>query len=86
VRRNRWHGFALLRLLYHGLEGITIGEKKERPQERFDKANSKRIVIKVMTRTESDILDQLESEPNKAGYIKRLIREDIARKKQANRD
>lgn len=52
--------------------------KKERPQERFDKLNSKRFVIKVMTRTEADILQKLESVPNKSGYIKDLIKKDIA--------
>lgn len=56
----------------------TADGKKERPQERFDKLNSKRFVIKVMTRTEADILQKLESVPNKSGYIKDLIRQDIA--------
>ena len=55
----------------------SIDEKKERPQERFDKLNSKRFVIKVMTRTEADILQKLESVQNKSGYIKQLIRKDI---------
>ena len=58
---------------------MSIAERKERPQDRFDKANSKRYVIKVMTRTEADIIERLESQGNKAGYIKRLIREDIAK-------
>lgn len=56
-------------------------DKKERPQERFDRINSKVYRLKVMTRTEADIVEKLESEPNKSGYIKRLIREDIARGK-----
>lgn len=56
----------------------TTDGKKERPQERFDKLNSKRFVIKVMTRTEADILQKLESVPNKSGYIKDLIKKDIA--------
>lgn len=29
--------------------------------------------------TEEDLLDWLKARPNKQGYIKRLIREDIAR-------
>lgn len=32
-----------------------------------------------MTRTESDIINKLDSVPNKAGYIKSLIRADIAK-------
>ena len=53
-------------------------EKKERPQERFDRLNSKVYRVKVMTRTEQDIVQKLDSVPNKAGYIKQLIRQDIA--------
>ena len=56
--------------------------KNERPQEKFDRLNSRRYVIKVMTKTEADIAERLEKEPNKAGYIKRLIREDIERSKK----
>lgn len=56
-------------------------EKKERPQERFDRLNSKSYRLKVMTRTEADIIAKLDSEPNKSGYIKRLIRQDIANAK-----
>lgn len=56
-------------------------EKKERPQDRFDRLNSKVYRVKVMTRTEQDIIAKLESVPNKAGYIKRLIRADIAASK-----
>lgn len=42
---------------------------------------------KVQTRTikfypaDSDILEHLDSQPNKAGYIKALIREDMERHK-----
>ena len=32
-----------------------------------------------MSRTESDIINKLDSVPNKAGYIKALIRADIAK-------
>ena len=52
-------------------------EKKETPQARFDRLNSKVYRLKVMTRTEADIIQKLDSVPNKAGYIKALIRADI---------
>ena len=52
-------------------------EKKETPQARFDRLNSKVYRLKVMTRTEHDIIQKLDSVPNKAGYIKALIRADI---------
>jgi hypothetical protein len=34
-----------------------------------------------MKNTEQDIIQKLDSVPNKAGYIKRLIRADIAKDK-----
>lgn len=58
-------------------EGAMTMEKKETPQARFDRLNSKVYRLKVMTRTEQDIIQRLDSVPNKAGYIKALIRADI---------
>lgn len=49
------------------------------PQARYDKANTKMYGVKVVLSTERDIYEKLESIPNKSGYIKRLIRQDIAR-------
>lgn len=46
---------------------------------RYIKEKTKRYVIQVFFSTESDIFNRLEQEENKAGYIKRLIREDIQR-------
>jgi len=52
---------------------------KYAPQKRFRKANSKQFNLVCFTGTEQDIIDKLESVPNKSGYIKQLIRDDIAR-------
>lgn len=38
-------------------------------------------MMKLSPKTEQDIIDKLESVPSKATYIKRLIREDIAKSK-----
>lgn len=53
-------------------------EKKLTPQQRYAKKNIKQFKIDCVTTTEVDIIKKLESMPNKAGYIKRLIRADIA--------
>lgn len=50
-------------------------------QNKYLKEKSKRYVIQAMFATESDIISKLDSVDNKAGYIKRLIREDIEREK-----
>ncbi len=45
---------------------------------KYLKENTKRYVINVGKKTEQDIYEKLEEEENKAGYIKKLIRADIA--------
>ena len=51
-------------------------------QAKYNAENTKRYVIKVMLKTESDIIERLEEEENKSGYIKHLIREDIKKGKK----
>ena len=52
-------------------------KKQLKLQDAWDKANTKKIAIKFMVKTEKDLLDHLDKQPNKAGYIKQLIREDM---------
>ncbi len=61
-----------------------MGERKQTPQERYAKKYKKQFKIDCITTTEKDIIDKLESVPNKAGYIKQLIRADIAAGKKEN--
>lgn len=56
-------------------------EKKETPQSRWDKENTRSFRLKVMRTTEADILARLEAQPNVSGYIKRLIRRILSGKK-----
>lgn len=60
---------------------IRTEERRETPQDRYNKAHTVSIAIRIMKNTEADILEKLASVPNKAGYIKSLIRDDIARTK-----
>lgn len=46
---------------------------------KYDKEKTRHYAIKVISATEPDIIQKLDSVPNKAGYIKRLIRADIAK-------
>lgn len=55
--------------------------KRETPQARYHKAHTVSLTIRIMKNTESDIIQKLDSVPNKAGYIKSLIRADIATSK-----
>lgn len=50
------------------------------------KANTTSVFLKLTNNTDKDILHKLESVPNKQGYIKRLIREDLARNNETEFD
>ena len=55
-----------------------MSKRKQTPQERYAAKYKKQFKIDCITTTEKDIIEKLESVPNKAGYIKQLIRADIA--------
>lgn len=46
-------------------------------KSKYDKANTKMYGVKVVIPTERDIYEKLESTPNKSGYIKNLIKNDL---------
>lgn len=43
----------------------------------YDKENTQRVAVKLNKIHDADILEQLEKQTNKQGYIKALIRADI---------
>lgn len=53
-----------------------------RPQDKYNKEKTTVINVRLVKSTEADILEQLEKQENKAGYIKSLIRKDIEKQKQ----
>ena len=59
--------------------------KRNAAHDRWDKDNTKQIKCKFNLRTDDDILKWLQKQRNVQGYIKHLIREDIA-KHQAQAD
>lgn len=67
---------AVTTLIYMALG--KMGDKKYTPQERYAAKYKKQFKIDCFTSTEQDIIDKLNSVPNRAGYIKQLIRADIA--------
>lgn len=56
-------------------------KRKQTPQEKYHKEHTQSITIRLMKNTEQDIISKLEKVPNKAGYIKGLIRKDIESEK-----
>ena len=51
-----------------------------RSQDKYNKEKTSLINIRFVKSTEADIIEQLERQPNKSGYIKSLIRADMAKK------
>lgn len=56
-------------------------EARTRAQEKYDKEHTKGFYIKLNLRTDIDIIRWFWAQPSKQGAIKRLVREEIARKK-----
>lgn len=48
----------------------------------YDKANCRRINLKLNYRTDADIISKLESVDNIQGYLKQLIRQDMAKQQE----
>lgn len=54
-------------------------EAQRRAKEKYDSNNTTQLKLKLNNKTDADILEKLQSVPNKQGYIKGLIREDMKR-------
>lgn len=52
---------------------------KNLAKDKYDKENTRPLKLKLNLKLDADILAKLETVPSMQGYIKRLIREDIAR-------
>lgn len=61
---------------------MTMNDARRRAQAKYNKANTKQITLRLNKRTEADIIEWLGMADNKQGYIKALIRADIARAKE----
>lgn len=52
-------------------------EAQIRAQEKYDRNNTKQVLLRFNEHTDQDIITMLESVSNKQGYIKALIRQDL---------
>ena len=50
-----------------------------RATAKYDKSNTRQVLLKLNLKTDADILRHLETQDSMQGYIKKLIREDIAK-------
>lgn len=49
---------------------------------RYEKENLVRVMVKFNRKTEAPLVERIEREDNRAGYLKRLVKEDIRREQQ----
>ena len=54
-------------------------EAQRRATARYDRENTRQVKLKLNVNTDADIIEHLSGKDNVAGYIKGLVREDIAR-------
>lgn len=55
-----------------------VTDAQRKAQARYDRANTKQVLLKLNRNTDGDILERLQQVGNVQGYIKSLIRRDIA--------
>ena len=55
-------------------------ESQSRASVKYNKENTVQISLKLNRITDADLIDNLNRVTNKQGYIKELIRRDIAKK------
>lgn len=60
---------------------MAVSEAHKRASMRYDKENMRQIKFNLSKKYNLDIISHLDSVPNKQGYIKDLIRADMARAK-----
>lgn len=64
-----------------------MAERKDKPenpydrQNRYNKRSTTMVALRLNLKTDADILERLSQVPSKMGYVKRLIREDMARER-----
>ena len=59
-----------------------ITEAQKAAQARYDAKTARYVSMKLNANTDKDIINRIYSEANVQGYLKRLIREDIAREQK----
>lgn len=52
-------------------------EAQIKAQAKYDAGSTRQVHLKLNLLTDGDVLEKLDSVPNKQGYIKRLIRADM---------
>lgn len=52
-------------------------DAQKRAVAKYDRENTKSYLLKLNRKTDADIIEFLEQQPNKLAYLKNLIRDDL---------
>ena len=52
-------------------------ESQKKADKKYIKNKTTMLIVKLFNSTDSDIISKLQAVPNKSGYIKKLVREDM---------
>ncbi len=55
-----------------------VTEAQKRAKARYD-AKTTQLVLRLRNGADADVIERLQSVPEKTSYVRRLVREDIAR-------
>ena len=50
---------------------------------KYEREKLLRVMVKFNRKTEPELVERMESQENKAGYLKRLVKEDLERESDA---
>lgn len=50
---------------------------------KYEREKLLRVMVKFNRKTEPELVERMESQENKAGYLKRLVKEDLERENDA---
>lgn len=53
---------------------------------RYERENLMRVMVKFNRKTEPELVERMEEQENRAGYLKRLVKDDIERDAQENEE
>lgn len=70
----------------HDKNTDMVADSQRKASDKYQASNIQQFTFKLNVKTDMDIIQHFWHIPNKQGYIKQLIRDDIARRKAEKAD
>lgn len=56
---------------------MALSESRKQANARWDRENTKWINFKLMIKSDADVIAQIQRQPNRTEYLRRLVRDDL---------